>query len=83
MACGIRVIGGNQDGSLDPLADGVLGTAIDPENGEELASAICTALRSSAAVPDHASRFNETAFSNHVRELVAVSLLGRASAQIW
>jgi phosphatidyl-myo-inositol dimannoside synthase len=78
MACGIPVIGGNEDGSLDPLADGVLGTAIDPDNGEQLASAICTALRSSAAMPNHASRFNATAFSDHVRELVAASLLGDA-----
>jgi hypothetical protein len=82
MACGIRVIGGNQDGSLDPVADGVLGTAIDPENGEELGSAICAALRSSAAGANHASRFNETAFSDYVRELVSASLLGRGSAQI-
>ena len=32
MASGIPVIGGNQDGSLDPLGDGTLGIAVDPEN---------------------------------------------------
>ena len=30
MASGVPVIGGNRDGSVDPLADGELGTAIDP-----------------------------------------------------
>ena len=40
MACGIDVIGGNQDGSIDPLGDGAVGSAIDPEDSEELVSAI-------------------------------------------
>ena len=52
MATGIPVIGGNRDGSLDPLADGVLGRAVDPDNGEELTSAICTALCDAPAKVD-------------------------------
>ena len=31
-----RVIGGTEDGSLDPLSDGALGTAVDPEYEAEL-----------------------------------------------
>ena len=44
MATGVCVIGGNQDGSADPLADGELGWAVDPDNEQELISAICAAL---------------------------------------
>ena len=59
MASGIHVIGGNQDGSLDPLGDGALGSAVDPDDDEELASAISAALRRPAQrTPMRASRFN-------------------------
>jgi phosphatidyl-myo-inositol dimannoside synthase len=70
MASGTRVIGGNTDGSLDPLADGVLGTAINPVNGNELASAICTALSGDRANADGAIRFNTLAFREHLQALV-------------
>ncbi|MEE2908009.1 MAG: glycosyltransferase family 4 protein [Planctomycetota bacterium] len=40
MGCGKPVIGGNRDGSMDPLCDGTLGTAIDPEDVDALANAI-------------------------------------------
>jgi phosphatidyl-myo-inositol dimannoside synthase len=69
MASGIPVIGGNRDGSLDPLADGVLGTAVDPEDDKELASAICTALGTAPANVDRASRFKVQAFSEHLQAL--------------
>jgi len=70
MATGIPVIGGNKDGSLDPLADGVLGTAVDPEDDKELASAICTALGTAPANVDRASRFKVQAFTEHLQALV-------------
>jgi len=70
MATGIHVIGGNQDGSLDPLADGVLGRAVDPDNGEELASAICSALCAAPAKVDLANRFNVREFTEHLHKLV-------------
>ena len=47
MASGVRVIGGNRDGSVDALADGELGGAVDPDNEQELISAICAALSTS------------------------------------
>jgi phosphatidylinositol alpha-1,6-mannosyltransferase len=75
MACGIRVIGGNKDGSLDPLGDGVFGTLIDPENGDELASAICTALSSPPANADGAARFKVPAFSQHLQALIWSTLI--------
>ena len=70
MASGIRVIGGNKDGSLDALGDGVFGTAINPENGDELASAICTALNSAPANTGGAIRFKASAFTEHLEALV-------------
>jgi phosphatidyl-myo-inositol dimannoside synthase len=71
LASGIRVIGGNRDGSLDPLGDGVLGTAVDPEDSEELTSAICLALSSTAPKNvDRARRFNVQAFTEHLHALV-------------
>jgi phosphatidylinositol alpha-1,6-mannosyltransferase len=70
MASGTPAIGGNKDGSLDPLGDGALGTAIDPDDPAALASAICVALRTPACLPAGASRFSQSAFSAHVRDLV-------------
>jgi phosphatidylinositol alpha-1,6-mannosyltransferase len=70
MASGIVVIGGNQDGSLDPLGDGMLGLAVDPENPDQLASAIGAALTNPAANPEHANRFNAAAFRDHIQSLV-------------
>jgi phosphatidylinositol alpha-1,6-mannosyltransferase len=72
MASGVPVIGGNKDGSLDPLADGQAGTAVDPNDSATLASAICSALRCpAAAISERTYRFSETAFCGHLRELVA------------
>jgi phosphatidyl-myo-inositol dimannoside synthase len=70
MATGARVIAGNQDGSADPLADGELGLAVDPGNGQELISAICAALSTESAKVDRAGRFNHQAFAEHVQNLV-------------
>jgi len=70
MATGIPVIGGNKDGSLDPLCDGVLGAAVDPEDDKELASAICTALATAPANVDRASRFKVQAFTEYLHALV-------------
>jgi phosphatidyl-myo-inositol dimannoside synthase len=70
MASGIPVIGGNKDGSLDPLGDGALGTAIDPEDAAALVSTICAALRAPPALPERAGRFSQSAFFAHVWDLV-------------
>ena len=78
MATGIRVIGGNQDGSRDALCDGALGTLVDPENGEELASAILAALDDPARTGDRTSRFKPDLFTDHLNALLNWSLLKRA-----
>jgi phosphatidylinositol alpha-1,6-mannosyltransferase len=69
-ASGISVIGGNKDGSLDPLADGILGMTVDPDGPEALTSAICAALRAPVVHPERADRFNKNAFRAHVAKLV-------------
>jgi len=39
-ATGIPVVAGNRDGSVDALANGALGTLVDPENDDEISAAI-------------------------------------------
>lgn len=70
-ASGMPVIGGNRDGSVDALADGVIGRAIDPDDAEALIDALVDGLagnlpRNSAAV----GRFTFRAFADHVDALV-------------
>jgi phosphatidylinositol alpha-1,6-mannosyltransferase len=69
MATGVRVIGGSQDGSRDALCDGALGTLVDPENGEELASAILAALDTPARTGDRTTRFKADLFAEHLNAL--------------
>jgi glycosyltransferase involved in cell wall biosynthesis len=66
MATGMRVIGGSKDGSRDALCDGALGTLIDPENSEELASAILAALDDPARTGDRTTRFKPDLFREHL-----------------
>ncbi|SER31810.1 glycosyltransferase family 4 protein [Pedobacter rhizosphaerae] len=44
MACGTQVIGGNQDGSVDALRQGAIGTLVNPTDLNEIKSAIETCL---------------------------------------
>jgi phosphatidyl-myo-inositol dimannoside synthase len=78
MATGVRVIGGSQDGSRDALCDGALGTLVNPENAEELTSAILAALDDPARTGDRASRFKPDLFADHLNALLNWSLLERA-----
>jgi phosphatidylinositol alpha-1,6-mannosyltransferase len=73
MACALDVIGGNQDGSMDPLGDGAFGLTVDPDDVDGLASAICAALRNPVRNVEGAARFNAEAFSTHLRKLVSAS----------
>lgn len=40
MLCGLKVIAGNKDGSKDALDNGKLGTLLDPDNAEDIKTAI-------------------------------------------
>ncbi|NDK54518.1 glycosyltransferase family 4 protein [Pontibacter fetidus] len=46
MACGLAVIAGNADGSVDALDHGNLGTLVDPTNTNDIAVAITKELKS-------------------------------------
>jgi phosphatidylinositol alpha-1,6-mannosyltransferase len=70
-ASGLPVIGGNRDGSVDALADGMIGRTVDPDSGEDLARALVEALQgregeNAAAV----QRFAFAGFADHVDRLV-------------
>jgi glycosyltransferase involved in cell wall biosynthesis len=55
-ACGLPVIAGNRDGSVDALADGALGQLIDPLSDAELVAALLGALARHQAPSDRATR---------------------------
>jgi glycosyltransferase involved in cell wall biosynthesis len=44
MACGKPVIGGNRDGSVDPLMDGEAGVLVDPTSDREITRALVDVL---------------------------------------
>lgn len=70
-ASGLPVVGGNQDGSLDALADGDLGKAIDPLNEKELKEALVQALSQERATNPCVSRFSFDRFAVAVDSLIA------------
>ncbi len=71
-ASGLPVIAGHRDGSADALADGVIGTLIDPGNRNELVTALIGALRAGRAgmPPDGVERFAFPNFATQVDALV-------------
>jgi phosphatidyl-myo-inositol dimannoside synthase len=70
-ASGLPVIGGNRDGSLDALADGTIGRAVDPDDLKALAHSIVAALTGQIAPnPAATARFAFTNFAAHVDGLI-------------
>jgi phosphatidylinositol alpha-1,6-mannosyltransferase len=70
-ASGLSVVGGNRDGSLDALGDGVIGRALDPYSSEDLVDALVEALLGRGqAAPENVQRFCRSSFSSHVDQLV-------------
>lgn len=70
-ACGLPVIGGNRDGSVDALAEGVIGTLVDPEDPAMIARAIDNALRSKPrGVLQAVARFSKQNFEQHVGNMI-------------
>jgi phosphatidylinositol alpha-1,6-mannosyltransferase len=51
LACGTSVIGGNQDGTVDALHNGSLGTLINPKNTNDIAEAIIENLKKKGEEP--------------------------------
>jgi phosphatidylinositol alpha-1,6-mannosyltransferase len=71
-ASGLPVIAGNRDGSVDALAEGAIGTLIEPNNVSQLVRAICNGLHHKAwqTEPAAVARFGFKNFSSHVGNLV-------------
>jgi phosphatidylinositol alpha-1,6-mannosyltransferase len=70
-AAGLPVIGGNQDGSVDALADGHIGRAVDPNSLSEIVAKLKDALAGRLpANPQEVQRFAFPKFAAHVHELV-------------
>jgi glycosyltransferase involved in cell wall biosynthesis len=71
-ASGLPVIGGNSDGSVDALAEGKVGTLVDPDDAAQLVGAICNALDHGArrTEPAAVERFGLQNFNAHVDDLV-------------
>lgn len=81
-ASGVRVIGGNADGSMDALADGAIGRAIDPASRDALVAAVKEGLAGGAVDPSGVRRFNRENFARCVRTLVSERLLSGAATDV-
>jgi len=77
LACGLPVICGNADGSIDAIRDGELGTAINADDLDELEKTITTYLKKPMTA--HARQklqsqcllhFNELDYMNHILQLI-------------
>ena len=80
-ACGLPVIGGNRDGSVDALADGVIGTLVDPEDPAMIAKAIDSAFRSRPRDGLKAvARFSRENFEQHVGSMIEELTSGQVEA---
>lgn len=55
LACGLPVICGSVDGSVDAIRDGELGKAINPDNGQELEDAIAQSLQHPLTISERKS----------------------------
>lgn len=77
-ASGLRVIGANADGSADALADGAIGTLIEPSDTAALVQAVTAALGGGGVEPAGAARFRFENFSQHVRDLTQQHLFAAA-----
>jgi glycosyltransferase involved in cell wall biosynthesis len=72
MACNTPAIGGNRDGSVDPLADGELGTLVDPTDVQDIARGLIEVLRQPRPNDLHAqirARFGYERFREQVRAI--------------
>lgn len=83
-ACGLPVIAGNRDGSVDALADGALGMLIDPDEPQKLLEAISRAVAGLVSRPDPGEveqRFGVLRFNAHVAALIDHLVLQFAAAR--
>ncbi len=75
LACGKPVVAGNRDGSRDAVLDGKLGTLVDPDNINDVADGIISALDSRAMSGDYLRKevlgyYGLDGFGDKVRQLL-------------
>lgn len=63
LACGLQVIAGNKDGSVDALLNGSLGTLVDPFDSEIIIDSINFALRARNTSPNNIQQIAYLNFS--------------------
>lgn len=82
MACGIPVIASRKDGSREAVRGGLLGRLVDPDNREELKSAIRAALvEPLRVVPEGLSYFSFANFGKRVQDMLDVILSKRQDSE--
>lgn len=80
MACGVPVVGSRVDGSREALRNGELGILVDPDDEEEISSAIIRALNSPKVVPLGLEYFGFPRFEKRIHEVVRWAMTqGRVS----
>jgi phosphatidylinositol alpha-1,6-mannosyltransferase len=75
-ACGIPVVGGNKDGSVDALCEGGIGSAVDPHDPDQLAQAIEEGLHSRTISPRAIQQFSRANFCRLVEDLLKEKVKG-------
>jgi phosphatidylinositol alpha-1,6-mannosyltransferase len=80
LACGLPVVCGNADGSVDAIRNGELGKAVDADNLDQLEAAIINVLETSLSPKKRDSLqkkclhyFNEDAYVNNLEELLMIA----------
>ena len=77
-ASGLKLIGGNSDGSIDALADGAIGVTIDPASSDALVLAVVQAMAGRGPDPAQVRRFSFKNFARQVCHLANSHLLHSA-----
>lgn len=70
-ATGLPIVAARRDGSTDALADGELGTLVDPDAPQALAEAITACLDRNRPEPEQPNRFAFSQFAAQVDHLVS------------
>lgn len=75
-ACGLRVLGGAGDGSMDAIQDSRIGSTVDPDDSEALRAAIAAGLRAGRVDPAAIDVYRRPQFA-HVASLLLAELMQR------
>jgi phosphatidylinositol alpha-1,6-mannosyltransferase len=71
--CGLPVLGGNKDGSVDALVDGRLGVLIDPDDPADLLQGLIKILRTPKHIPDCLEPFNFPHFQRQFEDALLLA----------